>query len=171
MSFPHGRILWQKTVFCHPGQLTQNSKNMLELLKTASNNNQALKLWVITKLWSFLPALASLVCISIWTYIVPADCADCISLSLWLTYIIQLILQTFADWGIDMLKMDGCHVDVELLDAGYRAMSLCLNLTQRPIVFSCSWPDYVRAAGMSPDYKRVAEYCNLWRNYDDIDVR
>ena len=70
-----------------------------------------------------------------------------------------------------MLKMDGCHVDVELLDAGYRAMSLCLNLTQRPIVFSCSWPDYVRMAGMSPDYKRVAEYCNLWRNYDDINVR
>lgn len=81
---------------------------------------------------------------------------------------LRLDAQTFADWGVDMLKMDGCHVDVELLDAGYRAMSLCLNLTQRPIVFSCSWPDYVRMAGMSPDYKRVAEYCNLWRNYDDI---
>ena len=83
--------------------------------------------------------------------------------------IIQLILQTFADWGVDMLKKDGCDV-VELMDAGYQAMSLCLNLTQRPIVFSCSWPDYVRAAGMFPDYKRVAEYCNLWRNYDDINV-
>ena len=66
--------------------------------------------------------------------------------------------------------MDGCHVDVKLMDAGYPAMALSLNLTQRPIVFSCSWPDYLRASGIPPNYKKVAEYCNLWRNFDDIDV-
>ena len=79
-------------------------------------------------------------------------------------------LQTFADWGVDMLKMDGCNVDIKLMDTGYPAMALSLNLTQRPIIFSCSWPDYERMAGIAPNYQRVAEYCNLWRNFDDIGV-
>ena len=44
-----------------------------------------------------------------------------------------------------------------------------LNATGRPIVYSCSWPDYQLAEGLSPNYKMIAEHCNLWRNFDDID--
>ena len=44
-----------------------------------------------------------------------------------------------------------------------------LNATGRPIVYSCSWPDYQQSEGMPPNYKMIAEHCNLWRNFDDID--
>ena len=69
-----------------------------------------------------------------------------------------------------MLKMDGCNVNVSLMNDGYPEMTMALNKTGRPIVFSCSWPDYERASGRKPDYKLVAENCNLWRNFNDISV-
>ena len=69
-----------------------------------------------------------------------------------------------------MLKMDGCNVDVKLMNTGYPNMTLALNKTGRPIVFSCSWPDYERIAKIPVNYTRVAKYCNLWRNFDDIGV-
>ena len=56
-----------------------------------------------------------------------------------------------------MLKMDGCNVNVSLMNDGYPEMTMALNKTGRPIVFSCSWPDYERASGRTPDYKLVAE--------------
>lgn len=37
----------------------------------------------------------------------------------------------------------------------------------RPILYSCSWPAY--QIGQNPDYKAIAEHCNLWRNFDDIE--
>ena len=67
--------------------------------------------------------------------------------------------------------------------------------TNRPIVYSCSWPAYQVGTATPPNYqvltnhllstnlphsyrfsimffvfikKRIAKYCNLWRNYDDI---
>jgi len=43
-----------------------------------------------------------------------------------------------------------------------------LNDTGRPIVYSCSWPAYEVDKGIEPDYKKIGEACNLWRNYDDI---
>ena len=36
-------------------------------------------------------------------------------------------------------------------------------------MYSCSWPDYQQSEGMPPNYKKIAEHCNLWRNFDDID--
>lgn len=76
--------------------------------------------------------------------------------------------QTFADWGVDMLKMDGCYADPKDMNKGYPQMTRYLNATGRPILFSCSWPDYQRASGIPIDYNLVAENCNIWRNYDDI---
>ena len=86
-----------------------------------------------------------------------------------------------------MLKFDGCNSRVADMKTAYPQMSRYLNQTGRRIVFSCSWPDYERATGINvqlifteicntcesflqPDYKMVAENCNLWRNYDDISV-
>ncbi|XP_067949348.1 alpha-N-acetylgalactosaminidase-like [Watersipora subatra] len=72
--------------------------------------------------------------------------------------------QTFADWGVDMLKLDGCYANASYYAYGYPAMSKALNKTGRPIMYSCSWPAYIQ----TPPYDTIAKYCNIWRNYGDI---
>nr|XP_033801606.1 alpha-galactosidase A [Geotrypetes seraphini]XP_033801607.1 alpha-galactosidase A [Geotrypetes seraphini] len=80
----------------------------------------------------------------------------------------ELDAQTFADWGIDLLKFDGCNYDTpNLLTEGYRNMSLALNKTGRSIVYSCEWPLYMKVF-KKPDYTEIRKYCNHWRNYNDI---
>ena len=51
---------------------------------------------------------------------------------------------TFAEWGVDSLKLDGCYASEEIYQTGYPNMSKALNNTGRPILFSCSWPAYVK---------------------------
>ncbi|XP_046375047.2 alpha-N-acetylgalactosaminidase-like isoform X2 [Haliotis rufescens] len=75
---------------------------------------------------------------------------------------------TFAEWEIDLLKFDGCNSDPKDMDIGYSTMSKFLNLTTRPMLFSCEWPGYQRAVGIKPNYTAIKEHCNIWRNYDDI---
>mmetsp|Transcript_29962 Transcript_29962/g.95861 ORF Transcript_29962/g.95861 Transcript_29962/m.95861 type:complete len:438 (+) Transcript_29962:56-1369(+) len=79
---------------------------------------------------------------------------------------------TYAGWGIDSLKMDGCHsVHTHgVLDPAYRCMGEALNRTGRPVLYSCSWPDYIRTAkGEAPvNYTETAMRCNMWRMYNDI---
>lgn len=75
--------------------------------------------------------------------------------------------QTFADWGVDLLKFDGCYMDWTLLEDGYRDMSRALNKTGRSILYSCEWPLY-EWAFKQPDYTAIRETCNHWRNYDDV---
>lgn len=53
-----------------------------------------------------------------------------------------LLFQTFADWGVDYLKLDGCYANPLKMDKGYPKFSRALNKTGHPIVFSCSWPAY-----------------------------
>lgn len=48
--------------------------------------------------------------------------------------------QTFASWGVDYLKLDGCHSNESQFDMLYPQVTVALNKTGRPIVFSCSWP-------------------------------
>jgi len=76
--------------------------------------------------------------------------------------------KTFAEWNVDMLKLDGCYSDIKTMPQGYPLMEHYLNDTGRPIVYSCSWPAYEVDKGIEPDYKKIGEACNLWRNYDDI---
>lgn len=80
----------------------------------------------------------------------------------------ELDAETFADWGVDMLKLDGCDLDVNSMASGeslsgfhggknqgkrllrvmfsrspvYPEMTKALNRTGRPILYSCSWPAY-----------------------------
>ncbi|GIY86114.1 alpha-N-acetylgalactosaminidase [Caerostris darwini] len=77
--------------------------------------------------------------------------------------------ETFADWGIDMLKVDGCYAAPTDMDLMYPQITAALNKTGRPIVFSCSWPAYQVDAGMDPNYAEIANHCNLWRNFNDIE--
>ncbi|KAI2600250.1 galactosidase alpha [Homo sapiens] len=77
--------------------------------------------------------------------------------------------QTFADWGVDLLKFDGCYCDsLENLADGYKHMSLALNRTGRSIVYSCEWPLYMWPF-QKPNYTEIRQYCNHWRNFADID--
>ncbi|KAG8448178.1 hypothetical protein GDO86_015316 [Hymenochirus boettgeri] len=80
----------------------------------------------------------------------------------------DLDAQTFAEWGVDLLKFDGCYYgSLTNLEEGYRSMSMALNKTGRKIVFSCEWPFYARYI-KKVNYTEVAEYCNSWRNFADI---
>ncbi|RXG73716.1 Alpha-N-acetylgalactosaminidase [Armadillidium vulgare] len=64
---------------------------------------------------------------------------------------------TFAEWGVDYVKLDG-----------YPEFGYFLNKTGRPMLFSCSWPFYQIINRMQPNYTSIIGTCNLWRNYDDI---
>jgi hypothetical protein len=80
----------------------------------------------------------------------------------------DLDAQTFADWNVDSLKVDGCYANTTDFDWMYPSLGKSLNGTKRPILYSCSWPAYVVGEGKEPDYASIAKHCNLWRNYGDI---
>ena len=74
--------------------------------------------------------------------------------------------QTYAGWGIDSLKMDGCNsvATHAVMDPAYEFMGASLNATGRPILYSCSWPFYIP----NPNWTSVAATCNMWRFSPDI---
>ena len=78
--------------------------------------------------------------------------------------------QTFSDWGVDYLKLDGCNNAAADYPAGYLAMGEALRAAgQRPITYSCSWPAYLGGdENTKPFGQMAAAGCNLWRNWDDI---
>ncbi|KRT82542.1 hypothetical protein AMK59_3795 [Oryctes borbonicus] len=77
--------------------------------------------------------------------------------------------QTFADWEVDYIKLDGCYNNRSTMVDGYVEFGKLLNRTNRPIVYSCSWPAYEEPLGIKSDYQKLVETCNLWRNWDDIE--
>eukprot|EP01123_Difflugia_compressa_P012739 TRINITY_DN557_c0_g1_i6.p1 TRINITY_DN557_c0_g1~~TRINITY_DN557_c0_g1_i6.p1 ORF type:complete len:353 (-),score=78.39 TRINITY_DN557_c0_g1_i6:47-1081(-) len=77
--------------------------------------------------------------------------------------------KTFASWGVDALKLDGCYYSDSNYQAGYTNFSVALNKTGRPIMFSCSWPAYISDDQRALYYPYMAKICNIWRNWDDID--
>lgn len=56
--------------------------------------------------------------------------------------------QTFADWDVDYVKLDGCYSNVTEQDKGYPEFGRLLNITGRPMVYSCSWPVYQEETGI-----------------------
>ena len=68
--------------------------------------------------------------------------------------------------------MDGCNSvhTKEILDPAYIFMGSELNKTGRPVMYSCSWPDYIRTSpfNLTVNYSKTAEHCNIWRMYSDI---
>jgi len=75
---------------------------------------------------------------------------------------------TFADWDVDYVKLDGCYSLPTDMDRGYPDFGYYLNATGRPMLYSCSWPVYQTYSGMTPNYTAIINTCNLWRNFDDI---
>lgn len=76
--------------------------------------------------------------------------------------------QTFADWGVDYVKVDGCSADPKQMDDLYVEMGDALRSSGRDMVYSCKWPLYQQKAGITPNYKNISKTCNLWRNYDEV---
>ncbi|CAM5086927.1 unnamed protein product [Natator depressus] len=76
--------------------------------------------------------------------------------------------KTFAEWEVDMLKLDGCYSNSSVKAIGYPKMSIALNKTGRPIAYSCSWPAYEGGLPPKVNYTVLGEICNLWRNFGDI---
>ncbi|KAL0820229.1 hypothetical protein ABMA28_006149 [Loxostege sticticalis] len=81
----------------------------------------------------------------------------------------QLDIDTFVQWDVDYIKLDGCYIPPEDMDKGYPEFGRMLNASGRPILYSCSWPAYQEDKKILPDYASIAKHCNLWRNWDDID--
>eukprot|EP01084_Bolivina_argentea_P097421 175120_1 len=83
----------------------------------------------------------------------------------------ELDAQTFANWEIDMIKIDGCHTNVTQYYERYPKFGQALNATGRPIIYACSWPSYVPGNGETnpPQYNTtlygVSNVCNTWRNH------
>lgn len=81
----------------------------------------------------------------------------------------KLDAETFAEWEVDYVKLDGCYAEMESMDEGYPEFGSYLNQTGRPMVYSCSWPVYQEFNGKIPNYELMIQHCNLWRNWGDID--
>ena len=61
------------------------------------------------------------------------------------------------------VKVDGCG------DSAYKAMGAALEATGRPIEYSCSWPAYIGSNETTKPFSTfIADGCNSWRNWDDI---
>jgi len=56
---------------------------------------------------------------------------------------------TFADWDVDYVKLDGCYSLPTDMDRGYPDFGYYLNKTGRPMLYSCSWPVYQTYSGMT----------------------
>ena len=51
--------------------------------------------------------------------------------------------KTFASWEVDSVKVDGCNSNSATMNAAYPRFGDFLNATGRPMLYSCSWPDYL----------------------------
>mmetsp|Transcript_97812 Transcript_97812/g.258335 ORF Transcript_97812/g.258335 Transcript_97812/m.258335 type:complete len:601 (-) Transcript_97812:230-2032(-) len=79
-------------------------------------------------------------------------------------------ISTFAQWELDALKMDACGVDhtQQAIDRGYLAVHRALQRAERRVLFSCSWPFYLRHFGFHVNYTDIAQMCNTWRSSGDM---
>jgi len=76
--------------------------------------------------------------------------------------------KTFADWGVDYVKLDGCNTDVSDMKTLYTEFGQAINQSGRPMVYSCSWPAYANVNNISVPYDYVVSICNLWREWNDV---
>ena len=81
---------------------------------------------------------------------------------------LALDAHTFADWGVDWVKLDGCYSDFAAMDAGYAEFGAAVLATGRPMVYQCEGPLYQANHGITPNYTAARETCNLWRNHRDV---
>lgn len=81
----------------------------------------------------------------------------------------EIDAKTFASWGVDYLKLDGCYNDETGFVHDYPAMGAALQASGRNITYSCSWPAYLGGDESTKPFDAMIDAgCNLWRNWIDI---
>ncbi|OTF82228.1 hypothetical protein BLA29_003339 [Euroglyphus maynei] len=75
--------------------------------------------------------------------------------------------ETWGEWSIDSLKLDGCYADKKTFNRTYPEYSFALSSVPHPIIYSCSWPAYLKNVD-DETYSEIRDNCHLWRNYGDI---
>lgn len=89
----------------------------------------------------------------------------------------KLDAETFADWGVDFIKIDGCYADVELMVNGKRAtpawakcstFTLQLHLTVL-ITFPPKPTDYIKFGEYMNRTGRPILYSCSWPAYQEYD--
>ncbi|EGC29366.1 hypothetical protein DICPUDRAFT_58841 [Dictyostelium purpureum] len=81
---------------------------------------------------------------------------------------LELDAKTFAEWGVDYVKMDGCNYPEDKMQEAYTQLGQYLKSTNRPMVYSCSWPTYAYVQNISMPFNYIEGICNLWREFQDI---
>jgi len=82
----------------------------------------------------------------------------------------ELDAQTWKDWGISYVKLDGCYLG----DADHSYEEAYINfgnaLKGKGMIYSCSWPAYLGNDESKKPFVEMYEKanCNSWRNWDDI---
>lgn len=82
---------------------------------------------------------------------------------------------SFAKWGVNYVKVDGCNSNYSYYEIGYPRMGRALEASGRDIAYSCSWPDYSMSETggniTSVDWTAVIvdAGCNQFRVSYDID--
>lgn len=69
----------------------------------------------------------------------------------------EIDAQTFADWDVDYVKLDGCYADIRDMDQGYPEFGRLLNQTGRPMIYSCSWPVYQEDQGLTVSKNAIVD--------------
>eukprot|EP01112_Ceratiomyxa_fruticulosa_P014192 TRINITY_DN4046_c0_g1_i1.p1 TRINITY_DN4046_c0_g1~~TRINITY_DN4046_c0_g1_i1.p1 ORF type:complete len:396 (-),score=46.80 TRINITY_DN4046_c0_g1_i1:98-1285(-) len=80
----------------------------------------------------------------------------------------QVDTETFASWGVDYVKLDGCYSEPKDMQDIYTQFGVALNHSGRPMVYSCSYPAYTDLYNVTIDWTYLGVICNLWREYNDI---
>jgi len=71
--------------------------------------------------------------------------------------------QTFASWGVDYLKYDNCSADAGVIEQQYQTMSMALQATMRPFVFSiCAWNFYEWELGTGQLWRTTSDIQDAW---------
>ncbi|MFH4981929.1 hypothetical protein AB6A40_008638 [Gnathostoma spinigerum] len=81
-------------------------------------------------------------------------------------------VKTFAKWGIDYLKADGCNLDSDLQADAYIALGRAINATAHPMVYGTEWPLYLLLTNHTSliNYSAIGEHCNVFRNFWDANL-
>jgi alpha-galactosidase len=73
----------------------------------------------------------------------------------------DLDARTFAEWGVDYVKVDWCHTEGQDAPSAYAKVSRAIQATGRPMVLSvCEWGDH-------RPWRWAPSLGNLWRTTGD----
>eukprot|EP00397_Hematodinium_sp_SG-2012_P042351 GEMP01046828.1.p1 GENE.GEMP01046828.1~~GEMP01046828.1.p1 ORF type:complete len:420 (+),score=103.82 GEMP01046828.1:38-1261(+) len=76
---------------------------------------------------------------------------------------------SFAKWGVDYIKVDGCYANQTVFDERYKKLGDFMKKAGRKIQYSCSWPAYLGDNEDTKPFDRmIAAGCDTWRNWSDI---